>query len=240
MKMRFFLFSLGSVLFILLLFPGEDNEIVEKTLKKEKKKSSLVASVKGRKEAKKSSFIEDKSFFLKKESSAWETFQERSRKHFEKKQQAFSSDPLIAEGVLFDPEFLEFSKKSLGDLEWLFKSVPKNQAYVRIFALDLIKERATREGPLFLTEFICELFDSWEKNKIYSGAGEDLMELVMTWVECRGKNEVFETPELLFSALRYEKKYKKIFSRALANLYPNVVPNSPKTREIIKLLEEMG
>lgn len=167
-------------------------------------------------------------------------FEDKSLEHCEKKKEVLSKESLVSEDFLKNEEVFLLARKTLLNLDWVSFSFRKNQAYMRIFALDVIKEEARDKGSFVLRDMINELLHEWDKNKNYPGAAEDMVELIMALVEQEGKEEIYKNPSHLFSSLNYDKKFKRIFSRALANLYPDAISNSKEAREIIKILEGLG
>ena len=179
-------------------------------------------------------FFEEKNFLSP---ELLKNFEDKSLEHYEKKKEVLSTESLVTKDFLENEEVLRLARKTILNLDWVCLSFRKNQAYMRIFALDMIKEEARDKGSFVLRDMINELLHEWNKNKNYPGASEDMVELIMALVEQEGKEEIYKNPSHLFSSLNYDKKYKRIFSRALANLYPDAVSNSKEARKIIKILE---
>lgn len=236
--MKYFLFSLFFFLVVFSVCKKSSSHCGISLLSS--KKIEKLETVNREKELKEK---EKKEFFGGKDSLSADTlkiFEDKSLEHYEKKKEILSKDSLVARDFLENEEVLLLARKTLLNLEWVSLSFRKNQAYMRIFALDVIKEEARCKGTFVLIEVINELLRKWDKNKNYPGAAEDMVELIMALVEQEGREEIYKNPSYLFSSLNYDKKYKIIFSRALANLYPDALSNSKEVREIIKILEGLG
>lgn len=136
-----------------------------------------------------------------------------------------------------DPRLEFIALECLEDLNLCALYFSKEQASVRVLALDYLKWKA-RKGNLELLESMTKkmLIDSDER-RFYGGGIEDIIELTVTWLELTGKKKINKEPSLIFQVFPYEEKNHDIFARSLAYLFPKAVWQKDLSRHFLEAFE---
>lgn len=169
-------------------------------------------------------------------------FESESLSYFEQKKRAFCDTwcDSYLERMLSKVMVLDFARSLLLNLDVTYKLYPKNQAYIRLLALDLVKENAAKGDLYSLERLIHHLFIKFNENNKFSGAKEDLTDLLSSWIEIFGKDLIYQKPEILFEKIQYKIQYKDFFARALGNVYPDLIWDRKLSSRFLSFLNKKG
>ncbi len=117
------------------------------------------------------------------------------------------------------PEVFQIAVQALHDLDSTLQRFPESQAQVRIFAVDLVRDRAKAgdTGPLTASlERVSKELE--EKSNWKRGRDQDLIDLIGAWIEVKGTQYVLQHPKEMVSTIHYHPELKKAVIQAF-NLY---------------------
>ena len=168
--------------------------------------------------------------FFKKESSLYFNLR---RKAFSKKDQKD-----LLHNILEDKEKFDSYMKVLLNLNLIKDEGSENQAYMRILALSLIIEKARLGDMNFLEEMARKLISNQGENKTVKGTEEDILDLMIAWLEMTGKERVSKEPSLFFEAFIYHTEERELFSKALSYFDPTLFWDKNSSSHFQKILSE--
>jgi len=135
--------------------------------------------------------------------------------------------------ALSEPGLFQLANNALLNLESTVDKYPQNQAQLRIFAIDLLKEKAIQGDDSYLSNALQKLsVELQSQEKWAKGRDQDLIDLLGAWIEAKGVAEVIENPKELFSY--YGPKLSNVYFTAFS-LY---LKNGTNDGEVDKILRK--
>lgn len=134
--------------------------------------------------------------------------------------------------VLNDPEQFELANNALLNLDETVTKYPQRHAEMRIFAIDLLKEKAIEGDDSALISALSSVSRELQsKSKWSKGRDQDLIDLLGAWIEAKGAAAILENPSELFDVAHYTPKLREVYFTAL-RLYLKNGTNDDSVDEI--------